>query len=263
MKKATIVCMVMIFFAASMWAQSMIKKQPAQVVKPFRKIVVKAPNGGEVWFVGKAYQVKWTEMGPIGDVRHVLFACPSGPEWILGTVPADKKDLKYFYQILPQFAGHGQYKVRVTTLDGKVKDESDAPFYIRSRKLTVDPQVDPKNVRFRTKPFIRIVRPPEGFVFRLPQKAIIRVELSSKSVILLHIYKPGHSGVYRARKIQESELRQTRSGFFAGVLKIGLDAGRYHVIAAPQTHLDQFPKVGAAGPVHFSMAPPAIPVQHK
>lgn len=105
-------------------------------------IKVNYPNGGESWELMKTYKISWT--APFVKQNVKISLVPAGatqPEIVLtdstpNPVPYPGSfDFKYTFEMSRKIKnlnlGTNQFKIRIMTIDGKVKDESDAPFTIR------------------------------------------------------------------------------------------------------------------------------------
>ena len=190
MKKLMVLLFAIMILSASLWSQTGIEQKVKETSLKARKILVTYPNGGQEWFVGKEYQVRWDEWGINSDIKHVLFVYPSGPEWDLGTVKKDKKHLKYFYTILPKFSGYNQYKIRVMTPDGSIQDESDQPFTIKVKRI------------IKTKPPLTAVKPinilyprvKDRVCWKLGREYDVRVKVTTQNTIKIKIKLEGPGG---------------------------------------------------------------------
>jgi len=187
MKKLLPVIIGILLFSMAVWPQAMVKKTQSKTPFKMKRIKVIRPNGGEEWTVGKSYQVRWEERGYIGDVKHILFAYPSGPQWLLGTVKANQKNLKYYHLILNKFAGYGKYKIQVISTDGRVQDVSDKPFYIK--KWPMRKQM----VKIKLIAFI-YPRTQDRICWTLGREYTMRIQLRGQGSIKLAIKLTGPGG---------------------------------------------------------------------
>lgn len=97
-----------------------------------------SPNGGETWQLGRVQPVTWSADGISGNVKLVLFQ--NGVK--KGNIVTDLHAAGGTYSwtvgsFVGGIAGAGNgYSIRVITMDGLYKDESDAPFSISELRLT-------------------------------------------------------------------------------------------------------------------------------
>lgn len=102
----------------------------------------------------------------------------------------------------------------------------------------------------KKKTHMEIVYPEPNHVFFLPQAATIKVKLIRPAKVLFHVWDLSRGGV-KKQMLEENKLRKARDGTYRGVVTFSLKAGRYHVIAAPQTNLGKDSE--PAGPIKFSV----------
>jgi hypothetical protein len=126
-----VVIFIVFFLAVSAGAQD-----------PSLRII--SPNGGQNWNIGEHKNITWEASGfsagvngkielwqnnrRIGTIMNLIIPSgTSGQLWIIGD-----------YQGGTAAAGSG-YKIRISTMDGRVWDESDRPFTLRTAGLSTAP----------------------------------------------------------------------------------------------------------------------------
>ena len=101
-------------------------------------IKVNYPNGGESWELLKTYGINW--IAPFVKQNVKILLLPAGstqPEIVLADSTPNQGlfNFTYTFEMLKKIKnlnlGTNQFKICIMTIDGKVKDESDAPFTIR------------------------------------------------------------------------------------------------------------------------------------
>jgi hypothetical protein len=93
----------------------------------FSQIVVTAPNGGEIWYVGESHDITWAPGGIGGDV-FVEYSTNSGSSWLVIT-SATPDNGSYAWTIPNTTTTHGRAKITNLTCANNI-DESDADFTI-------------------------------------------------------------------------------------------------------------------------------------
>jgi hypothetical protein len=98
---------------------------------PFIKIL--SPNGGEVWEIGKTYEIKWTNTTG-KEVVIELVRSSTGFSTLLTSAGPTKTS--FTWTIPSKIQPAQDYKIRIKTTDGTVVDTSDYPFSIVSSAPT-------------------------------------------------------------------------------------------------------------------------------
>jgi hypothetical protein len=91
-------------------------------------ITVKAPNGGEIWYVGTTRLITWDSFGTSGDVK-IECSTNGGSNWT--PITHSTPDVGSYSWTIPNTPSTNCL-VRITDTDGSPTDKSDAPFEIRS-----------------------------------------------------------------------------------------------------------------------------------
>jgi hypothetical protein len=98
---------------------------PFTIVEP---ITLLSPNGGEVWEIGKTYEIRWTNTTGKYVVIE-LVRSSTGVSYPLGLAsPTETSVWTTPFEIPPA----QDYKIRIKTTDGTAIDTSDYPFSIVS-----------------------------------------------------------------------------------------------------------------------------------
>jgi len=99
------------------------------------------------------------------------------------------------------------------------------------------------------KTHLLITFPTQNHVYYLPEAVKIKVKLVRPARVLFHVWDLTRGGV-KKKTLEENKLRKSRKdGSYRGAVTFALRAGRYHVIAAPQTNLGK--DSNPAGPIKF------------
>jgi hypothetical protein len=144
MKKSMVAILALLLVSAVVFSD---QKQNTPSSKPnittgpkpfFPAITVLTPNGGETWGKGSTGIITWSTSNVHQNVNIILKAVNvgAGGEFTIraGLPPTAAKVV---YQIPSNIGYEGKvFKVIITTVDGKVKDESDNTFTIRPIKVT-------------------------------------------------------------------------------------------------------------------------------
>jgi hypothetical protein len=93
----------------------------------FSQVVVTAPNGGEIWYVGESHDITWAPSGIGGDV-FIEYSTNSGSTWLV-IVSATPDDGSYAWTIPNTTTINGRAKITHLTCTNNF-DESDADFTI-------------------------------------------------------------------------------------------------------------------------------------
>lgn len=113
----------------------------------FPKITVLTPNGGETWGKGSTGIITWSTSNVHQNINIILKAVNAGAGGeftIRANLPPAAE--KVVYQVPVNFGYEGKaFKIIITTVDGKVKDESDDTFTIRPVKVTSTLACNPAN----------------------------------------------------------------------------------------------------------------------
>ena len=101
-------------------------------------VTLTSPNGGQTWKSGATMPVTWSSSGVSGNVKLVLFKDGIKVGNIVTDVPVGSGTYSWVVgQNVVETAPVGTgYKIRVITMDGVYKDESDAAFTISGLTLT-------------------------------------------------------------------------------------------------------------------------------
>jgi hypothetical protein len=97
-------------------------------------ITVLSPNGGEIWEIGKTYEIKWTN----NTGKYVvieLVRSSTGVSYPI-TSSAGPTKTSFIWTIPSTIQPAQDYKIRIKTTDGTVIDTSDYPFSIISSTPT-------------------------------------------------------------------------------------------------------------------------------
>ena len=100
------------------------------------------------------------------------------------------------------------------------------------------------------KTHLYITYPTQNYIYFLPGDVKIKVKLIRPADVLFHVHDLSRGGM-KSKLIKAKTLRKARDGSYRGAVQFTLKAGKYHVIAAPQTNLGK--DSVAAGPVKFSV----------
>lgn len=84
-------------------------------------IQVTSPTGGETWEKGHRYEITWTSDGIRGGSVKIEFVDGNGKATVL--VPQTLNSGKCSFSLSPK-VGDGEYRVRVSTIDGKTAGET-------------------------------------------------------------------------------------------------------------------------------------------
>jgi len=131
--------------------QKVMPEQPKKLERA--AIEVLSPNGGETWYKGYPYSIRWTSKGVRGNVKIMLMYGPGSEGWYVinenasntgsytFTVPTQYLDGKYLYE------EPNQYMIYIIARDQQVADGSDGRFSIVS-----PPDLEIKDAYFRSTP---------------------------------------------------------------------------------------------------------------
>jgi hypothetical protein len=121
-------------------------KQPGDQFK-VASIKVQTPNGGETWGKGSTGSITWSTTNVTQNVNIILKATTNavGGEFVIrANLPPTANNV--VYQIPANFGYEGKiFKIIITTVDGKVRDESDDTFSIRPVKVFSTLSSNPEN----------------------------------------------------------------------------------------------------------------------
>jgi hypothetical protein len=106
-------------------SQVQIKKRPLQKKELLRALNVVSPNGGATWEIGTDYPIQWGSQG-VFSPNMVKIALTSGnnSHWITSQ-SGTTNDGAHHYRPHWNNPPLGHYKLRISSLDGVVSDESD------------------------------------------------------------------------------------------------------------------------------------------
>lgn len=110
---------------------------PAGVAPGAGRITVNEPNGGETWWTGTAYWVRWTSENVPGNVTVKL---KKGGAVLKSATTANTGSALWMCQDLPDGF---DYRFQVGNADGSVKDESDRAFEVKTRTVSTPPAPPP------------------------------------------------------------------------------------------------------------------------
>ncbi len=100
------------------------------------------------------------------------------------------------------------------------------------------------------KTHLVITHPAQNHIYFLPGDVKIKVKLVRPADVLFHVWDLSRGGK-KAKVLKEEGLRKARDGSYRGAVTFPLRAGKYHVIAAPQTNIEKDSE--PHGPVKFSV----------
>jgi hypothetical protein len=109
-------------------------KKPETLEVP--TINVLSPNGGEKWETGKRYTTRWTSKGVKGNVK-IMLKYEYGPGRVVWYKITDSTPNtgSYSFTLPTDIIYEGpQFRIDVVALDQGVRDESDRPFSITTKK---------------------------------------------------------------------------------------------------------------------------------
>jgi len=101
------------------------------IIAPMEAITVIAPNGGECLLNGSQFEIKWTSLGPIAQVK-IHYSIDGGSNWITIT-DATANDGSYLWTVPNVFSKN--CLIKVADVDGHPADVSDHPFTIWNKPL--------------------------------------------------------------------------------------------------------------------------------
>jgi hypothetical protein len=97
------------------------------------QLILTSPNGGEIWSLGSTQAITWTSGGYTGNVKLVLFQNGAKVGNIVVDIPSGASP--YFWTVGSYMGGTATredgYVVRVISMDGVKRDDSDGPFMIQ------------------------------------------------------------------------------------------------------------------------------------
>jgi len=97
------------------------KSPEFRIVSGRKRIIIKNPNGGEKWYAGKKYKIKWNKYEEMADnVKICLLRGNTEVKTITNSTPNNGV---YIWRI-PATIKSGTYKVRILTVDSIVFNES-------------------------------------------------------------------------------------------------------------------------------------------
>jgi hypothetical protein len=142
MKKITIAFFALALIAGFAFAiekpATALQNSILQPKPPFSSIKVQTPNGGETWVKGGIGIVTWTTVNVAQNVNIILKATNvfSGGEFPIAKNIAPNAG-KVVYGIPTNIGYDGKvFKVIISTVDGKVRDESNDTFTLRPMELS-------------------------------------------------------------------------------------------------------------------------------
>jgi len=115
-----------------------VQSSPLLPKPPFSSIKVQTPNGGETWVKGGIGIVTWTTVNVSQNVNIILKATSvfSGGEFPIAKNIAPNAG-KVVYGIPTNIGYDGKvFKIIISTVDGKVRDESNDTFTLRPMELS-------------------------------------------------------------------------------------------------------------------------------
>lgn len=122
-------------------------------------------------------------------------------------------------------------------------------FTLSAGRLLVAEQKYPATM-VKKKMHMVITHPTQNHIYFLPDKVKIKVKLVRPADVLFHVWDLSRGGKH-AKTLKEEDLRKARDGSYRGAVTYDLKAGKYHVIAAPQTNIQK--DSGPHGPIKFSV----------
>lgn len=128
MKKYLLLLITVLLSIGIVYSQVQVKKPVQKQLKVLRTIKVLYPNGGEKWVAGGQYNIRWQSRGISGKVAIALLK--SGREYLR---PAVENTGSHLLKV--RRGDTGTFKIRITSLDGSVKDESDRAFTIQQPEV--------------------------------------------------------------------------------------------------------------------------------
>lgn len=153
MKKSMVAILALLLVSAVVFSdqkQNIPSSKPNITTGPkpfFPTITVLTPNGGETWGKGSTGIITWSTSNVHQNVNILLKAVNvgAGGEFTIraGLPPTAAKVV---YQVPSNIGYDGKvFKIIITTVDGKVKDESDDTFTIKPIKVTSTLASNPSN----------------------------------------------------------------------------------------------------------------------
>ena len=144
MKKSMITVLALFLAAGLVCAdhkQTVPSSKPIDTTQPkpfFSSITVLTPNGGETWGKGSTGIITWATSNihqNVNIILKVVNVVAGGEFMIRSNLPPTAS--KVVYQVPTNIGYEGKvFKIIITTVDGKVNDESDGTFTIRPVKVT-------------------------------------------------------------------------------------------------------------------------------
>jgi len=134
-----------IFMFADQKPATSLQNTNLQPKPPFWSIKVQTPNGGETWVKGGIGIVTWTTVNVSQNVNIILKATSvaSGGEFPIATNVAPNAG-KVVYGVPTNIGYDGKvFKVIISTVDGKVRDESNDTFTVRPMDMTASLSANP------------------------------------------------------------------------------------------------------------------------
>ena len=134
-----------IFMFADQKPATSLQNATLQPKPPFWSIKVQTPNGGETWVKGGIGIVTWTTVNVSQNVNIILKATTvvNGGEFPIATNVAPNAG-KVVYGVPTNIGYDGKvFKVIISTVDGKVKDESDDTFTVRPMTMAASLSANP------------------------------------------------------------------------------------------------------------------------
>ncbi len=111
---------------------------PAAVTPPPPGVItVESPNGGDVWWTGTAYWVRWTSRDVSGNVTIKL---KKGGAVVKSASTANTGSALW---MCSGIADGTDYRIRVESGDGAAFDESDRSFEVKTRSVSTPPDTPP------------------------------------------------------------------------------------------------------------------------
>jgi len=142
MKKSIVVILGIVLAAGFAFAvekqATVLQSSPLLPKPPLSSIKVQTPNGGETWVKGGIGIVTWTTFNVAQNVNIILKATNvfSGGEFAIAKNIAPNAG-KVVYGIPTNIGYDGKvFKVIISTVDGKVRDESNDTFTLRPMTLS-------------------------------------------------------------------------------------------------------------------------------
>lgn len=201
-----------------------------------------SPNGGEVLKVGDSYKITWNFTGPDSPLRIKLIQGSGYDKGLIANTTTGAKSFDWKVgSFLPPLESQvlskgSDYKIRIETVTGSFKDESDNAFTVSlpvnlGQSVYVNPALKKNAVAGIGPKSIQITGPPAGSTFKRTEELNITYTFSKNlndsfiKILLMKIGAP-ESAAYAL-----TEKKYINSGsFFCYVpSREALDAGSYKI----------------------------------